>query len=288
MPAPTDPFIFAYNAAGTEAIGDSTNFFSNSVGGCGITSCIFYAAGCSIAYSTAYPLGRVSVAATGTFAITALRNINAGYTETLCFSCTNAGLGTITVDNYDIVQSPDPCVSALSVLAAPNPWLVSYNLPATNPMIGDETTYFMNLNLAGCTTTTMTLFDAACTVPYATAFPAGHLTISGTAPFPITAADSVFAGWTETICISLTNGAALQTATLPNYVVTQTGHPCRFVLSAASPANPNSFAYNSATMYTTIGTHSLFFTNSNVGTCPMTSCSLLAPGCLTAYTGIYV
>jgi len=75
----------------------SINFFTNPHATlCGaITACELKAAGCTDAYTAA---NLVIDASTGE--VTAKKNVDAGYTDTVCVKCLNAHSSFITFDNW--------------------------------------------------------------------------------------------------------------------------------------------------------------------------------------------
>ena len=77
----SNPKTWVHNSAGSETINIST-FVSNSVVGCDITQCLLMDVGCI----NPYPVGRLSINA---LAVTAVRNIALGWSETVCIKCNN-------------------------------------------------------------------------------------------------------------------------------------------------------------------------------------------------------
>ena len=70
-------------------------------------------------------------------------NVPAGYSEIVCISCTNDALGytyeTITLDNYKITQTADPCSTALNNLS-PAPLTFAYASTGTQA-VGNWATF---------------------------------------------------------------------------------------------------------------------------------------------------
>jgi hypothetical protein len=82
----------------------SAIFFTNPhVTLCGaINSCSLKLAGCSGDYTNAnLAINAVSGE------ITAKKNVDAGYDDTVCISCSNTGTSTITHDNWKVTQKPN-------------------------------------------------------------------------------------------------------------------------------------------------------------------------------------
>ena len=163
---------------------------------CGITSCSIKTSGCSGAYSP----GQLSMAGSTPWAITANQNIQNGYTETVCVSCTN-GLDTYSYFNFIVTQIRD-CATALTAKAgATNSFILFYQAASTGP-IGEWTTYFDDADTTNCAITSCVIKSADCSGAYA----GSHITIASSLPFAIEGARSIQAGWTETICVECTNG----------------------------------------------------------------------------------
>ena len=147
--------------------------------------------------------------------VTANVNIGAGYSETFCISCTNdAGgltLDTKNLDNYQVQQSANPCITALNPIAPSptDPLIFTYHASNTQT-IGDWTTFMTSTSSPTCDPTSCTLYGAGCSTAYATAYPGGKTSIAGSTPWAITAARNENAGWTETICVLCTNGQDTQ------------------------------------------------------------------------------
>jgi hypothetical protein len=59
-------------------------------------------AGCGSSYTA----GNIVIDATSG-AITAKQNVDAGYVDTVCISCSNTGGSTITHDNWKVTQKPN-------------------------------------------------------------------------------------------------------------------------------------------------------------------------------------
>jgi len=66
---------------------------------------------------SAYTAGNLFISAAG--AITAKQNVDAGYEDTVCISCSNAHGSTITHDNWKVTQSKN-CGDTLSLGSVTN------------------------------------------------------------------------------------------------------------------------------------------------------------------------
>ena len=135
-------------------------------------------------------------------------NVQAGYTETVCLSCTNAANGfdydTITLDNYIITQTANPCLTSLSVLVLAPPTF-AYASSGTVP-IADWTNIIANSETSPtCDPTSCELRSSDCSQLYSTVYPMGRLTIASSSPWAITSVRNVVAGWVETVCLQCTN-----------------------------------------------------------------------------------
>lgn len=108
----------AYDVAGTTAAPFSLAAYANgdamitnsNTADCGPLTCVVLPVGCTGTYPSA---GRVSIDGTsGQLAM--VTDVNDGYTETLCVSCTNTGtLATKNIDNFKVVQKRN-CAIALA------------------------------------------------------------------------------------------------------------------------------------------------------------------------------
>jgi len=99
--APSNP-TFAYDAVTTiETIGGWSLFVANSdAANCPVTSCSIYdgSSSCLISYLG----GQLSVASTDPFTITANKNVQAGWTETVCVACINGAGQWVATNNFVI------------------------------------------------------------------------------------------------------------------------------------------------------------------------------------------
>ena len=78
------------------------------------------------------------------WAITANKNVVAGYTETVCISCFN-GFQTITKNNYIVTQSPLSCTGVLSLGTTPSSPSLFYNSGTTTQNVAvARTDFFTN------------------------------------------------------------------------------------------------------------------------------------------------
>ena len=120
-----------YNAAATllTKAANSAVFFTNPFAShCGlINSCSLKLAGCS----TDYTAGNLVIDAT-TGEITAKQNVDAGYVDTVCISCSNTGGSTITHDNWIVTQKPNCATLTANSMTAKD---YAYNTGATGTVV---------------------------------------------------------------------------------------------------------------------------------------------------------
>jgi hypothetical protein len=103
--APTNPSLTYDAVTTTQSVGDMDTFFTNTdTINCAISSCTMYGSDCSTAYATAYPLTYLSMASSTPWGITATKNINVGWAETICMACTNAIQPVITYNAFTVTQ----------------------------------------------------------------------------------------------------------------------------------------------------------------------------------------
>jgi len=83
---PTNPVLTYNSGTPTSALGGWTIFVANAdTTNCAITSCVLKASGCGSAYSA----GELTIGGLTPWTVTANQNVQAGYDETVCVSCTN-------------------------------------------------------------------------------------------------------------------------------------------------------------------------------------------------------
>jgi hypothetical protein len=178
---------------------------------CDPTACTLYSSGCTTAYATTYPSGRISMAATSPWTLTmTTQSILAGWTETICLSCTNTH-DTQATGDIVIIQSPNLCANSLGLGSPSNPSISAYH--ASNTATVGTWSTFITSSSSTCDPTSCTLQAQGCVNVY----PGGRLSI-GASPWTLTATSlSVEAGWAETICYKCTNGVDNQA--FDNFVV---------------------------------------------------------------------
>lgn len=186
----------------------ATDFFDNSEpAGCPITSCAIKAGGCGSAYSP----GQLTLSASTPFTVTANRNVIAGYSETVCIECKNDNYGEIFQSisaPYTVSQAP-ACQLSMSVGSAlpANPTLQYDSASPSTLVLPDSKVIYTEQWPAACTSHTCSMLASGCGGAYS-----GSKLIMGPAnAFSITAIRNVIAGYTETVCISCTNGMDVQT-----------------------------------------------------------------------------
>ena len=135
------------------------------------TSCVLKAAGCN----SAYVPGQVSIAATSPWGISAPRNINAGYSETICIYCSNTAIGAaIQLDGFIVSQTANGGAAPAACPAVTAATLsTSYSAPYVNtavPLNVLDQTAIYNLPAAGdpcALPSEVNLYESDCTTPYA-------------------------------------------------------------------------------------------------------------------------
>jgi hypothetical protein len=140
-------------------------FFSNSdTTNCPITSCSLYESGCSTEMNDPVNMGDSTP-----WDMTAEKDRTAGYSQSLCVSCTN-GAQTITIDDWFVTQTASPCGNILSVPSAtPDATTVVYSTTTTSESIYPISTtwvswndFFSNTDSTNCPITGCTLKDSTC------------------------------------------------------------------------------------------------------------------------------
>jgi hypothetical protein len=222
-PIPTNPKAFTFDAVNTGSVGDWNTFFLSSTGSCDPTSCTLYGVGCSTAYSTAYPSGKLTIATSSTWAITSLRNSNINWVENVCLKCTN-GQQTINYDNYQVVQSNNQCYTSLTIKSTPaatNPKVLAYSSSPATATVGLWTDFVTNSQTSPtCDPLSCSLLAVGCVNTYASVYPFGMLSI--TSPTTVTGNTNSHTAWTETVCVKCTNdngGISFDTVFIDNYQV---------------------------------------------------------------------
>lgn len=258
-PLPSNPLAFTFNAS-PGLIGNWQTFVMSIVSpSCDPTSCTLFANGCVNSYASVYPTGKITMAATSPWTITALRNFQTEWRETVCISCTN-GLDVVQIDNYQVVQSENMCFTALIAKSSPpptNPKTFAFSASPSVMTVGTWTDFVaVASGVTGCDPTSCSLMAVGCLNTYASAYPSGRLTMADA--LTVQAQVNVFNGWSEMICIKCSNsanGQAYDTQFLDNYIVQQTKSPCHTSLGlpALIPVNPVTTSFH-ATNTLNLGT----------------------------------
>lgn len=142
---------------------------------------------------------------TSPWTITAQLNVQIGWSQIICYSCTN-NIGTITKDNYVVTQKPSICYTSLgpeTTTPPTNPKLVAHSSTTSSSTINTWSDFFSNLDATNCPVTLCTLKAIGCVNSYASAYPIGKLSI--TSSTSLEAVVNIDQGWTETVCIICTN-----------------------------------------------------------------------------------
>ena len=99
---PSNPQVFNYKRGSTELIANWQDMITNQGGSdCNPTGCGLYGSGCSIAYSDAYPAGKITMKDNFPWSIDADVGDFEGWTETICIRCKNS-LDEQAFDNFAI------------------------------------------------------------------------------------------------------------------------------------------------------------------------------------------
>jgi hypothetical protein len=181
----TNPRTFAYHASNTEVWGGWTYYFANSQSSaCDPTTCTLWGVGCSSAYSSVYPSGKITMAGSSPWGFTSVKNVMAGWSEYICLKCTN-GQQTI---NYDSIVIKQDAVNCYTTLSAPstlptNPLTIAYASSPTTQTIGTWSTFAQNSDTSGCPVTSCSIKAIGCSGAYT----GSYLTITGSPPTTISA-----------------------------------------------------------------------------------------------------
>ena len=168
------------------------SYFSNTDStNCPVTSCTLYESDCTTVLSSP-----VSIGSSTPWDITALRNTLAGYSQTMCISCTN-GAQTVQKDNWSLTLLA--CENGLtSPASSPTSSLLAYDSSASPEVIYPISSswtswdsYFSNAGSNNCPITSCTLYESDC----ATAL-TSPVSMGASSPWDVAAMKNVFAGYT--------------------------------------------------------------------------------------------
>ena len=157
-------------------------FFTDTSTGsvCTPNLCELRAAGCLNTYASAYPSGHLIMGVAVPFTLTAVISSATNWVETVCIYCTN-GYQTITWDNFSAVQSNNPCWTSLSPKASANlAYTIAFSFTTPTETVGTWSDFVANSVSPSCDPTSCTLKAKGCSSTYASAYPTGHLSASGT------------------------------------------------------------------------------------------------------------
>jgi hypothetical protein len=135
----------------------------------------------------------------------------------------------------------------------------------------DWNTYFGNTDTNNCGITSCTLYESDCSTALS-----NPVSMAGVSPFDVTALKNVLAGYSQTMCVSCTNGA--QTVHKDNWSVSQL--TCNTVLTAPTTTLTTSVTYDPLISTETIfpwsgtSTWDIFFSNTDTTNCPITACNI--------------
>jgi hypothetical protein len=141
--------------------------------------------------------------------------------------------------------------------------------------------YFSNTDTTNCPITSCTLYESGCSTALSS-----PVSIGGSSPWDVTALLNQMNGYSQSMCVSCTNGA--QTIQKDNWSVNLID--CENAISnPASAPTASSLTYDAATssvviypISTTWTSWDSFFSNSDTTNCAITSCSLYESDCSTA------
>jgi len=134
------------------------------------------------------------------------QNIDAGYTETLCIMCENAGGSTVQHDNFKVVQKNNCAVALVGTNASPHANVVIpyVNNVALHTAATNSADFFTNPLVASCgAITACELKASGCT----NAYTAANLVIDASTG-AITAKKNVDAGYVDVVCVKCSNAEA--------------------------------------------------------------------------------
>ena len=86
--------------------------------------------------------------------VTAKKNVDAGYADTVCVSCMNSHNSVITFDNWIVTQKPNCATLAAASLTNQE---FAYNPSATNTAVYTNLQLFTNSKLSDCPVSSCTL-----------------------------------------------------------------------------------------------------------------------------------
>ena len=96
----------------------------------------------------------------------------------------------------------DCSIALTNVASTPSNPSFAYNSAGTES-VGDMNTFFVNADSTNCAITSCTVFLADCS----SAYTSGLISMASSSPFAMTANRNEVGGYTETVCVSCTNGA---------------------------------------------------------------------------------
>jgi hypothetical protein len=145
------------------------------------------------------------------WAITADKNVLAGYSYTLCISCTN-GVQTVQETRWVVtlvgcsssltVPSSSPSAKSLTYYSSTSSYYTSYEIYLDSSGWDYSYGYFSNSMSSDCPITSCSLYDSDCSTPRST-----DISMDSSSPWDVHADRTVLAGYSYTICVSCTNGA---------------------------------------------------------------------------------
>ena len=161
----------------TKASGFADFFTPLYTATCGtITACTLKVAGCGGAYST----GNIVISSVGV--VTAKQNVEDGYADTVCISCSNSHSSTVEHDNWKVTQAPN-CASTLT-LGSVTDQAFAYDASLTTTSVYTSITAFTNSKTSLCPITTCSVKQSDCSTALVAPFDS-LLSVDGSSPFAL-------------------------------------------------------------------------------------------------------
>ena len=187
------------------------------------------------------------------------RDVAAGYTETVCFSCSNVQ----DTQTKQVAITLISCLNTLSVISSPTSSAIEgYNTsPNTITVSTSWSNFFQTSDSTNCPITSCSLSLRGCTGSPT------YSSMSSSSPFGITSQRNVQAGYTEQLCVTCTN---LQDSINYDLLVVEQKN-CGSALSIASPAlSSHSMVWSSSPSSETIASsYSSIIANADTTYCPI-------------------
>ena len=187
----------ANSALVTKAAGFADFFTPLYTATCGtITACTLKVSGCGSAYST----GNLAISSVGV--VTAKQNVDAGYEDTVCISCSNSHGSTVEHDSWKVTQAPNCATLTAGSLTDK---VYDYDAGATTTTVYAFTDVFTNSKTSACPVTSCTLKQSDCSTALVAPFDS-LMTIEGSTPWTFKISQAQASGYPNVVvCYSCTN-----------------------------------------------------------------------------------